>query len=98
MHALYRPNVILAAALTAKVADLGMAKVANRSATRAYDPDCHSRNWAAPEHILGYRCSTKADIYSFGVVCSCPSSRKHQVSLTASAWIIVPAKAADAWD
>lgn len=63
------PNVLLTEHGRAKVADVGLARMV--PATQS----CLSGNvelgtfpWAAPEQLLGQRCSVKADIYAHGVL------------------------------
>uniref|UniRef100_A0A1D2A5N4 Protein kinase domain-containing protein n=2 Tax=Auxenochlorella protothecoides TaxID=3075 RepID=A0A1D2A5N4_AUXPR len=59
------PNILLARDGTAKISDVGMAKILNRDyITGAVG----TLAWAAPEMLWGERCSEKADIYSYGIV------------------------------
>ena len=55
---------------TAKVADMGLARVLTGSSllSRGSRGTYH---WAAPELLLGRRVTMKADIWSFGVVSTC---------------------------
>ncbi|KAK9836929.1 hypothetical protein WJX81_000389 [Elliptochloris bilobata] len=59
-------NILLARDGTAKIADVGLAKILTR------DNTCVSTegtfDWAAPEVLSGLECSEKADIWSLGVV------------------------------
>eukprot|EP00208_Stichococcus_sp_RCC1054_P006737 CAMPEP_0206141092 /NCGR_PEP_ID=MMETSP1473-20131121/11769_1 /ASSEMBLY_ACC=CAM_ASM_001109 /TAXON_ID=1461547 /ORGANISM="Stichococcus sp, Strain RCC1054" /LENGTH=771 /DNA_ID=CAMNT_0053535505 /DNA_START=465 /DNA_END=2780 /DNA_ORIENTATION=- len=61
-------NVLLSAEGVAKISDVGLATVAT-----AVDPGCWDQLtgafcYAAPELILGVRCTDKVDIFSFGVL------------------------------
>eukprot|EP00884_Botryococcus_braunii_P012256 jgi/Botrbrau1/21030/Bobra.0144s0042.1 len=51
---------------TAKIGDVGMAKVMHSETTTRADGGTFA--YAAPELLYNYRCDKKADIYSFGVV------------------------------
>ncbi|KAK9847746.1 hypothetical protein WJX84_008136, partial [Apatococcus fuscideae] len=62
------PNILLAADLSAKICDVGIAKQATRTKTSAGDGSGFTWNYAAPEQINNALCSTKADIYAYGVV------------------------------
>ncbi|KAL4437438.1 hypothetical protein ABPG75_004577 [Micractinium tetrahymenae] len=59
------PNVLLARDGTAKIADVGMAKVLNRDYVTGV---VSTLAWSAPEMLWGAKCTEKADIYSFGIV------------------------------
>lgn len=50
---------------TAKIADVGMAKVLNRDYVTGV---VSTLAWSAPEMLWGAKCTEKADIYSFGIV------------------------------
>lgn len=50
---------------TAKVGDLGMARL---MAGDHISGAVGTLAWSAPELLLGERCTTKADVYSFGVL------------------------------
>lgn len=55
-------SILLAPDLTAKISDVGLAKLAGSSdKTLASD-------WASPEQHRGEPCSAKSDVYSYGVV------------------------------
>lgn len=60
-------NILLSRAGTAKLADIGMARVLNKSYLSVIS-GLGTFAWSAPEVLSGKRCTEKADIYSFGVV------------------------------
>ncbi len=60
-------NILLSKAGTAKLADIGMARVLNKSHLSIIS-GLGTFAWSAPEVLSGRRCTEKADIYSFGVV------------------------------
>ena len=60
-------NILLSKAGTAKLADIGMARVLNKSHLSIIS-GLGTFAWSAPEVLAGRRCTEKADIYSFGVV------------------------------
>ncbi|KAL3141044.1 hypothetical protein ABBQ32_005555 [Trebouxia sp. C0010 RCD-2024] len=59
-------NILLGRGGVAKIADVGLAKIMSNSATRA--SAAGTFDWAAPEQLVGEKCTEKADIYSLGVV------------------------------
>ena len=59
-------NILLGRDGTAKVADVGLAKILTRDATHVSMEGTF--DWAAPEVLSGQGVSEKADIYSLGVV------------------------------
>ncbi|CAL8471975.1 g11517 [Coccomyxa elongata] len=59
-------NILLARDGTAKVADVGLAKILTRDNTHVSMEGTF--DWAAPEVLAGQECSEKADIWSMGVV------------------------------
>lgn len=60
-------NVLMTRDGTAKIGDVGMAKImTDGSLTR--DGALGTMAWAAPELLLGEKCTEKVDIYSLGVV------------------------------
>lgn len=61
-------NILLSRAGTAKLADIGMARVLNKSYLSVVSSGLGTFAWSAPEVLTGRRCSEKADIYSFGIV------------------------------
>ncbi|KAL4419356.1 hypothetical protein ABPG77_001583 [Micractinium sp. CCAP 211/92] len=61
------PNILLARDGTAKISDVGMAKIMAREYS-GVTGNVGTLAWAAPEMLLGARCTEKADIYSYGVV------------------------------
>lgn len=67
----YSPNVLLASDLSAKICDVGMAKLASRTVAHPGDGNGSTYKWAAPEQIHNQFCNSRADIYAFGVVCIC---------------------------
>ena len=60
-------NILLSRAGTAKLADIGMARVLNKSYLSVIS-GLGTFAWSAPEVLAGKRCTEKADIYSWGVV------------------------------
>lgn len=50
---------------TAKVADVGLAKIMNRDYISGVTA---TLAWSAPEMLWGAKCTEKVDIYSFGIV------------------------------
>ena len=60
-------NILLSKAGTAKLADIGMARVLNKSHLSIIS-GLGTFAWSAPEVLAGRRCTEKADIYSLGVV------------------------------
>lgn len=58
-------NVLLARDGTAKIADVGMARLLARDYISGV---VATLAWSAPEMLWGAKCSEKADIYSFGIV------------------------------
>ncbi|PRW21099.1 serine threonine- kinase [Chlorella sorokiniana] len=61
-------NVLLTRDGTAKVGDVGMAKIMAEDYVSGGQGAFGTLAWSAPELLLGRRCDGKADIYSFGVV------------------------------
>ena len=61
-------NILLTRAGTAKVADIGMARVLQKSYLSMVSSGLGTFAWSAPEVLAGRRCGCKADIFSFGVV------------------------------
>ncbi|KAK9905638.1 hypothetical protein WJX75_003659 [Coccomyxa subellipsoidea] len=59
-------NILLARDGTAKVADVGLAKILTRDNTHVSMEGTF--DWAAPEVLAGQECSEKADLWSMGVV------------------------------
>lgn len=53
----------------AKIADLGLAAIVQQERSSVAGGTLGTLNWAAPEMLTGQRCSTKADIFSFGEGC-----------------------------
>lgn len=60
-------NILLSRAGTAKLADIGMARVLNKSYLSVIS-GMGTFAWSAPEVLAGKRCTEKADIFSWGVV------------------------------
>lgn len=60
-------NILLTKAGTAKLADIGMARVMDKSYLTTIS-GLGTFAWSAPEVLAGKRCSEKADIFSWGVV------------------------------
>ncbi|KAL4443807.1 hypothetical protein ABPG75_011544 [Micractinium tetrahymenae] len=58
-------NILLDRHGHAKISDLGLARIAAHES--AVTATVGTLDWAAPEVLLGQRCTEKADIYSFGV-------------------------------
>ena len=58
-------NVLLSEDCRASVADLGLARAADGSNTGGTG---HSLQYAAPEQLLGERCTFAADMYSYGIL------------------------------
>ena len=69
-----RSNVLISADWRASVSDLGMAQVLAGSARTAVG---FSRVYAAPEQLLGQRCTLAADMYSFGVLLAFLTTARH---------------------
>lgn len=68
-------NVLLSHDGRACLADLGLAQVlAGNAATAAG----FSRAYAAPEQLLGQRCTLAADVYSFGILLNELLTQQHQ--------------------
>ncbi|KAL4517967.1 hypothetical protein Ndes2526A_g02333 [Nannochloris sp. 'desiccata'] len=61
-------NILLSRAGTAKLADIGMARVLHKSYLSMVSSGLGTFAWSAPEVLAGRRCGCKADIYSWGVV------------------------------
>ncbi|KAK9831443.1 hypothetical protein WJX81_005925 [Elliptochloris bilobata] len=61
------PNILLARDYTAKLADVGLAKLMMRDCLSTLR-DVGTFAWAAPEVLLGQKCTEKVDIFSFGVI------------------------------
>ncbi|KAK9812676.1 hypothetical protein WJX72_001681 [[Myrmecia] bisecta] len=61
-------NILLGRDYTAKIADVGLAKILHDEFLSTLNNDVGTFAWAAPEVLLGNPCSEKVDIYSFGVV------------------------------
>lgn len=61
-------NILLSRAGTAKLADIGMARVLQKSYLSMVSSGLGTFAWSAPEVLAGKRCGCKADIYSLGVV------------------------------
>ncbi|GAB4814550.1 hypothetical protein N2152v2_001596 [Parachlorella kessleri] len=59
------PNILLGRDGTAKIADVGMAKVLQRDYVTGV---VGTLAWAAPEMLWGERCTERADMYSYGIV------------------------------
>ncbi|KAK9792477.1 hypothetical protein WJX73_002769 [Symbiochloris irregularis] len=59
-------NILLDKACTAKIADVGLAKILSREHTKLSKETTF--DWAAPEVLSGGDCNEKADIWSLGVV------------------------------
>ncbi|KAK9825364.1 hypothetical protein WJX81_004084 [Elliptochloris bilobata] len=53
---------------TAKIADVGLARIMDTSHMSTGMAPCGTFAYAAPELLMGRRCDEKVDIYSFGVV------------------------------
>jgi Protein tyrosine and serine/threonine kinase/PAN domain len=61
-------NILLSRAGTAKLADIGMARVLHKSYLSMVSSGLGTFAWSAPEVLAGRRCGCKADVYSWGVV------------------------------
>ena len=61
------PNILLTSTLQAKIADVGIAKHSTRSSTDV-EGGIGSFDWVPPEQIMLENCTSKVDIFSFGVV------------------------------
>ena len=61
-------NILLTPGGEAKVADVGLARVLAGTYVSRLDGVAGTFAWAAPELLLGERCTCAADMYSFGVV------------------------------
>ncbi|KAK9786895.1 hypothetical protein WJX73_008911 [Symbiochloris irregularis] len=59
-------NILLSRDGTAKVADVGLARIMKSSHYTKVGMQA-TWSWAAPEVILGQKCTVKADVYSFGI-------------------------------
>ena len=53
---------------TAKIGDVGMARMTSEGYLTTRDAATGTFAWAAPEMLLNYRCTEKVDVYSLGVV------------------------------
>ncbi|KAK9786673.1 hypothetical protein WJX73_005253 [Symbiochloris irregularis] len=62
-------NILLGRDLTAKLADVGLAKVLHDHKMSTLNGELGTFFWTAPEVLLGRACDEKVDIYSYGVVC-----------------------------
>ncbi|PRW56882.1 serine threonine- kinase [Chlorella sorokiniana] len=64
------PNVLLTEHGRAKVADVGLARMipATQSYLSGANVSAGTWPWASPEQLFGQRCTSKADIYGYGVV------------------------------
>jgi serine/threonine protein kinase len=60
-------NILLSRTGAAKIADVGMARVLNKSCLSALS-GMGTFAWSAPEVLAGRRCTEKVDVYSWGVV------------------------------
>jgi len=61
-------NVLLSREGQAKLTDVGLARITKDGYVSRVDDVVGTFAWAAPELLLGSRCSEKIDIYSFGVL------------------------------
>ncbi|KAI7837018.1 hypothetical protein COHA_009096 [Chlorella ohadii] len=59
------PNILLTRDGTAKIADVGMAKIMNQDYVTGV---VSTLAWSAPEMLWGAKCTERADVYSFGIV------------------------------
>lgn len=60
-------NILLSRHGSAKIGDIGMARVLNRDYLTVLS-GLGTFAWSAPEVLAGRRCTEKVDIYSFGIV------------------------------
>lgn len=58
------PNILLSTDNRAKLADVGWAQILYHSYITG---DGGTFNWAAPEQLIGLKCTAKADVYSYGL-------------------------------
>ncbi|XP_062151799.1 G-type lectin S-receptor-like serine/threonine-protein kinase At2g19130 [Alnus glutinosa] len=61
-------NILLDAYLCPKVADFGLAKLAGREFSRVLTTMRGTRGYLAPEWLSGVAITTKADVYSYGMM------------------------------
>ncbi|KAI3430778.1 hypothetical protein D9Q98_009190 [Chlorella vulgaris] len=61
-------NILLSRHGTAKICDIGMARVLGNKEYLSMLSGMGTFAWSAPEVLSGKRCSEKVDLYSFGVV------------------------------
>uniref|UniRef100_A0A0D9WTD1 Receptor-like serine/threonine-protein kinase n=1 Tax=Leersia perrieri TaxID=77586 RepID=A0A0D9WTD1_9ORYZ len=61
-------NILLDESMTAKVADFGLAKLVGRESSRVLTTVRGTIGYLAPEWIAGVAVTSKADVYSFGMV------------------------------
>ncbi|KAL4419965.1 hypothetical protein ABPG75_007063 [Micractinium tetrahymenae] len=61
-------NVLLTGSGTAKLADIGLARLQQGTHLSDMPNACGTFAWMAPEVIMGSRCTSAVDIFSFGVV------------------------------
>jgi serine/threonine protein kinase len=61
------PNILLSRDGTAKIADVGLAKIIAQEYS-AVTGAVGTLAWSSPEMLLGARCTERSDIYSYGVV------------------------------
>ncbi|KAK9836918.1 hypothetical protein WJX74_011052 [Apatococcus lobatus] len=61
------PNILLTSTLQAKIADVGISKHSTRSSTEV-EGGIGSFDWVSPEQIMMEGCTSKVDVFSFGVV------------------------------
>lgn len=73
-------NILLARDGTAKLADVGLAKILRNDFLSTLQGQLGTFAWAAPEILLGRECSEKVDIYR----CACFCASKHVVQHTLS--------------
>ncbi|KAL4529628.1 hypothetical protein Ndes2437B_g08800 [Nannochloris sp. 'desiccata'] len=59
------PNILLGRDGTAKIGDVGMARILVREYVTGV---MGTLSWSAPEMLWGTKCTEKADIYSYGIV------------------------------
>ncbi|KAK9804917.1 hypothetical protein WJX72_011872 [[Myrmecia] bisecta] len=62
------PNVLLARNNTAKIADVGLAKILKDGFISTAQHEVGTFVWMAPECLMGKRCTEKVDIFSFAVI------------------------------